>query len=295
KGNPVLTSIKNVQWEYGDIVPDYVVGQTACVLYLSLKYHRLHPEYIYNRIKPLAHMYTLRILLVLVDIPPPPPPLTELTKTCLINNLTLILAFSPPEAARYLELYKSLEHTPPTLIREKQKADYASRMVDVVTKVRSVSKTDAVALVGTFGSVRGGVNARAEEVVLVQGWGERKAGRWREAVEGGFRVGRRGGGGSGSGVVRNVVSRDVAEKLGIGPAIVPEGAGGGRAGTVVGDEEGGVDVGFDDDEERALAEAEKEAERERVRAGGEGASSGGGDQSARDHDGIMKALEKLRA
>jgi Binding domain of DNA repair protein Ercc1 (rad10/Swi10) len=34
RGNPVLQAIKNVGWEYGDIVPDYQVGVTACVLFL---------------------------------------------------------------------------------------------------------------------------------------------------------------------------------------------------------------------------------------------------------------------
>lgn len=35
---------------------------------ISLKYHRLHPEYIHTRIEKLAHLYTLRVLLILSDI-----------------------------------------------------------------------------------------------------------------------------------------------------------------------------------------------------------------------------------
>ncbi|KAF8461874.1 restriction endonuclease type II-like protein, partial [Kalaharituber pfeilii] len=186
KGNPVLNYIKNVPWEYGDIVPDYVVGQTACALFLSLKYHRLHPEYIYNRIKALGHSYDLRILLVLVDIDNHEPALLALHPLAHHSSLTLLLSWSTAEAARYLESYKILEHTPPTLIREKPKADYTSRMVDMITAVRSISKADAISLVGTFGSVRGAVNAETEEVVLMQGWGEKKAGRWTRAVREGF-------------------------------------------------------------------------------------------------------------
>lgn len=34
RGNPMLKAIKNVGWEYGDIVPDYQVGANTCVLYL---------------------------------------------------------------------------------------------------------------------------------------------------------------------------------------------------------------------------------------------------------------------
>ena len=73
--------------EFGDIVPDFEVGRTTGVLYLrwfalyewvwwrmmltlfsSLKYHRLHPEYIHQRIEKLGHRYNLRILLIVCDI-----------------------------------------------------------------------------------------------------------------------------------------------------------------------------------------------------------------------------------
>ncbi|KAI7828287.1 restriction endonuclease type II-like protein [Kickxella alabastrina] len=42
RGNPLLACIRNVRWSYSkDIVPDYIVGRTSCVLYLSVKYHLL--------------------------------------------------------------------------------------------------------------------------------------------------------------------------------------------------------------------------------------------------------------
>ena len=34
----------------------------------SLKYHRLHPEYIHQRIEKMRNMYRVRILLVLCDV-----------------------------------------------------------------------------------------------------------------------------------------------------------------------------------------------------------------------------------
>lgn len=34
RGNPVLTSIKSVPWEYSDIPADYVLGLTNCALFL---------------------------------------------------------------------------------------------------------------------------------------------------------------------------------------------------------------------------------------------------------------------
>lgn len=67
RGNPLLKSITNAVWEFEDIVPDYVVGRTACILFLSLKYHNLNPDYIHNRLKSLGKMFELRVLLVQVD------------------------------------------------------------------------------------------------------------------------------------------------------------------------------------------------------------------------------------
>lgn len=34
KGNPLLKHIRNVRWEFSDIVCDYLLGQNACALYL---------------------------------------------------------------------------------------------------------------------------------------------------------------------------------------------------------------------------------------------------------------------
>lgn len=68
RGNPILKSITNVPWEFDDsIIPDYVVGTTAGILFLSLRYHQLNPDYIHNRLKELGKRFELRILLVQVD------------------------------------------------------------------------------------------------------------------------------------------------------------------------------------------------------------------------------------
>ncbi|KAL4831351.1 hypothetical protein H8958_010550 [Nasalis larvatus] len=35
RGNPVLKFVRNVPWEFGDVIPDYVLGQSTCALFLS--------------------------------------------------------------------------------------------------------------------------------------------------------------------------------------------------------------------------------------------------------------------
>ncbi|KAE8337642.1 hypothetical protein BDV24DRAFT_177378 [Aspergillus arachidicola] len=188
KGNPILNHIKLLPWEYADIPADYVVGATTCALFLSLKYHRLHPEYIYSRIRLLAGKYLLRILLIMVDIPNHEDSLKELSKTSIINNLTLTLCWSAPEAAHYLELFKSSENSQPTAIRTQQAQSYKESLVEFVTAPRSINKSDAASLISTFGSLQNAINAQPEQISAVPGWGEKKVRQWCSAVREDFRV-----------------------------------------------------------------------------------------------------------
>ncbi|KAI0483615.1 restriction endonuclease type II-like protein [Xylaria cf. heliscus] len=188
KGNPVLAALRSLPWEYSDIPADYGLGLTTCALFLSLKYHRLHPEYIYTRIRNLQGKYNLRILLTMVDIPNHEDSLRELSKTSLINNVTIILCWSAAEAARYLELYKSYEHAGFSAIKGQQATSYAEKLAEFITVPRGINKADAISLVSNFGSIRNAVNADPEQVAIIGGWGEKKVKRWCSVVEEPFRV-----------------------------------------------------------------------------------------------------------
>ena len=188
RGNPVLTALRSLPWEYSDIPADYGLGLTTCALFLSLKYHRLHPEYIYTRIRNLQGKYNLRILLTMVDITNHEDSLRELSKTSLVNNVTVILCWSAAEAARYLELYKSYEHANFNAIKGQQATSYAEKLVEFVTVPRGINKADAISLVSAFNSLKGAINADPEQVSVINGWGEKKVKRWCSVVEEPFRV-----------------------------------------------------------------------------------------------------------
>ncbi|KIH87251.1 DNA excision repair protein ERCC-1 [Sporothrix brasiliensis 5110] len=222
KGNPILAQLRSVPWEYSDITADYGLGPSTVALFLSLKYHRLHPEYVFARFRGLtaggAPRHRLRILLALVDIENHEETLRELAKTSLVNQVTLILCWSAAEAARYLELYKTFEHASNfSAIRGQQAAGYAERLVQFATVPRAVNKSDAVALVGSFGSLRRAVQAEPEQLGLVAGWGEKKVQAWRRAVEAPFRVqkgrkkGAKAAAGTGAGTFGNTTAEAEAE------------------------------------------------------------------------------------
>lgn len=67
RGNPVLEFIENVKWEFlspsvsSSSCADYVLGKATGALFLSLKYHLLHPDYLYARMREgtLRHFHLL--------------------------------------------------------------------------------------------------------------------------------------------------------------------------------------------------------------------------------------------
>lgn len=124
RGNPILKSITNIPWEFNSsIIPDYVVGKAACVLFLSIRYHNLKPDYINDRLKELGKNYELRVLLVLVDIKESQNALKHLTRVCLLADLTLMLAWTSDEAGKIIETYKMFENRSPDFIMEKAEND----------------------------------------------------------------------------------------------------------------------------------------------------------------------------
>ncbi|XP_076031722.1 DNA excision repair protein Ercc1 [Oratosquilla oratoria] len=177
RGNPIIKHIRNVPWEYGEIVPDYEMGATTCAMFLSLRYHNLNPNYVHDRLKELGRQYELRVLLVQVDVKDPHHELKQLTKICIMADLTLMLAWSPEEAGRILEVYKMFEHKPPDLIMEKQDSTPYSMLIDSLTSIKSINRTDAMTLLSNFGSLEKIVAASQDQLALCPGLGPQKASR----------------------------------------------------------------------------------------------------------------------
>ncbi|KAJ4830820.1 Excision repair cross-complementation group 1 [Turnera subulata] len=177
KGNPLLKHIRNVRWAFADVVCDYLLGQSSCALYLSLRYHLLHPDYLYYRIRELQKNYKLRVVLCHVDVEDVVKPLLEVTKTALLHDCTLLCAWSLEECGRYLETIKMYENKPADLIQGQMDTDYLSRLNHALTTVRHVNKTDVVTLGSTFGSLSNIMDASMEDLARCPGIGERKVKR----------------------------------------------------------------------------------------------------------------------
>lgn len=186
-GNDLLKKITRCSYTFADIEPDFVVGRTACALYLSIRFHALHPNYIYERINKLGDKYELRILLVIVDHVEHNIYLKELSKLCIRCNLTLMLCWTVEDAAMYLEKYKLCEDKPAELIMEKPtNYEYEEAldqyMIDALADSRAVNRTDAASLVALFDNYKRISSANPEELALCPGVGMQKAQRLYELL-----------------------------------------------------------------------------------------------------------------
>ncbi|XP_026402037.1 DNA excision repair protein ERCC-1-like isoform X2 [Papaver somniferum] len=154
KGNPLLKYIRNVRWVFADVVCDYLLGPNSCALYLSVRYHLLHPDYLYFRIRELQKNFKLRVILCHVDV------------FCSLE-----------ECGRYLETIKVYENKPADILQGQTDTDYLSRLSHALTTVRHVNKTDVVTLGSTFGSLSNIMDASMEDLARCPGIGERKVKR----------------------------------------------------------------------------------------------------------------------
>jgi DNA excision repair protein ERCC-1 len=179
--NPILKHVHNVPWEPSESIKmDYVVGQTTGVIYLSLRYHRLYPTYIYDRLNSVKNLYVGRILLVYVDVDSFHDALREVNRIAILSDFTLVLAWSPEEAGRYLETFKAFENKAPDLIRERVDDEYFAKITDCLTQIRSVNKTDVLTLLSTFGSLKQVAEAKTDELAMCPGFGEQKVKRLQQ-------------------------------------------------------------------------------------------------------------------
>lgn len=136
----------------------------------------------------------------------------------MLTELTLIPAYSAEEAGRILENYKIYENKPPEFIQEKQDPSIVQqvrlddrlysildrfifslykielylfivyiKVMDALTSIRSVNKTDATTLITVFGSLAEIINATPEKLALCPGFGPQKAQRVYAALHAKFK------------------------------------------------------------------------------------------------------------
>ena len=179
--NPVYNAIRNTPKQVSNEIKADFATSSACVLFLSLKFHNQHPKYVEMRIREIGRNYKVRILLVLVDTEDNVQLLLTINKICFNTNFTLILAWSTEECARYLETLKIYESKSSSSIQEKVETEFLPKLTKVLTSVRSINKTDVATLLDTFGNLSNIINADEQHLMLCPGLGEKKVKRLYQA------------------------------------------------------------------------------------------------------------------
>ncbi|KAF8064639.1 ERCC1 [Scenedesmus sp. PABB004] len=181
QGNPVLKALRGVRWAFADIVPDFQCGPGTGVIFLSLRYHLLQPEYVLHRLRAVQRGFRLAVLLLLVDTEEVVKPLAELHRAALGADAALICAWSNEECARYIETLKAYEGRPAGGIMERTDPDYLGRLSGALGCVRGVNRADAAMLASRFGSLAEILTAEVEQLTACPGLGPVKARRLLEA------------------------------------------------------------------------------------------------------------------
>jgi DNA excision repair protein ERCC-1 len=104
QGNPMIPTLEsNAEVTFLDSsVADFTIGKDLAVLFLTLKYHRQHPDYLSERLIEFRGSFSVRLLLFLVNDENPDRIISRMTSVMFANNMNLILAFTYEEAARWL-------------------------------------------------------------------------------------------------------------------------------------------------------------------------------------------------
>lgn len=182
KANPLLKHMSGVQCKFVDnIEADYVFGRSACGVFLSLKYHNLYPNYIYEKMRAIGEGYRLKVLILLVDISDPKAPLRELTKFAVHSDSTLMVCWSFEEAARYIETYKVFRNKSPQILMEKQAANSRGTegayecVAEALSSLKRINRTDAISLISSFESLHKLAAASPDAISVCPGLGPQKA------------------------------------------------------------------------------------------------------------------------
>uniref|UniRef100_A0A8R1DSW1 ERCC1-like central domain-containing protein n=2 Tax=Caenorhabditis japonica TaxID=281687 RepID=A0A8R1DSW1_CAEJA len=160
EGNPVLKYVRNVRYEWGDIGADFECGPSFGVVYLSFKYHKQHPDYVYSRINGKdENRYRNKVLLGYCNMEEPKHVLRELNMICFREAWTLVVVYTVEEAAEYIELFKTTQKKEVTIKKKPiddrndtpmsdERRQNREIAVGFLTSARSITKTDADSCMG---------------------------------------------------------------------------------------------------------------------------------------------------
>lgn len=69
KGTPIISLLTYGSWIYdNETIGDFQINDCTICIFLSMKYHSFHPNYIHDRFKSVHNKFKVCMFLVLCDI-----------------------------------------------------------------------------------------------------------------------------------------------------------------------------------------------------------------------------------
>jgi DNA excision repair protein ERCC-1 len=170
-----MKHISNVTFGAREMLPDFLAGSTA-ILFLSLRFSRLHPAYLGARLQPFDEHYSSRVLLVFVDLPPAEAEacLEEVSIPAFHARFATIFAFSNQEVARMLESLCAYQQKSAEVIQSRVEGDKYQRQLEVLKTIKGISQSDAANLLTHFGTLAKVFRAEEAELRALPGIGPKK-------------------------------------------------------------------------------------------------------------------------
>ncbi|GFE55223.1 DNA repair protein [Babesia ovis] len=175
RGNPLIRHLKKVTWVEGDIQYDYKVTEGIQVLFLSLKYHRMHRGYIVARLKHLrSHRVKNPFVICQVDIEEPQEIIAELTVITFTLGYRILLSWSARESAAVLEILKLDGNKGLEFLHRKEEKTHMETVQDIIACVRHVNSTDAAKISKRSDTVKQLIHENPSKFEGIPGLGKRK-------------------------------------------------------------------------------------------------------------------------
>ncbi|EKX74171.1 DNA repair protein rad10, putative [Theileria equi strain WA] len=173
--NPLVKCFRNITFVESDIPADFMISPEISVLFLSLKYHRLHSNYIIERIKSIRqHKIPNLFILCQVDIAEFANILNQLTVHTFTYGYKILLSWNCHESAAVIEILKLNYYKGIEILNKKETKTHFETVCDMISSVRSINSSDASLICRKFKTLKEIVHLGEDEIYSIPGCGEKK-------------------------------------------------------------------------------------------------------------------------
>ena len=168
-GNPILNHIIQVPYNIvEELSVDFAPNQVTGMFFLSLSYHRLHPEYVEGKLKENLP-FKLKILLLKLDVGDYASTLKDLYVLATQYKFKCMVGSNIQECGSIIEQFCIYANKPADFLMPRTNSEYLDQVQTALTSIKGVNKSDALTLITNFKSISKLAKATKEELAECPG------------------------------------------------------------------------------------------------------------------------------